>query len=92
MEASTLFPLAKFICEVNQGYHYSGSSEIERLYQQAVAALTRREPSAALYQLLTAYHRETVEQKKLVKKWARGIISLYHQQDRAVQQYEAQFA
>ncbi len=92
VDASALLPLATFMCEVSQQYSHTGTSELDRLYRDAAAALQRREPSAALYQLLMVYHRESSAQKPQVKQLADGVIALYGELDATVQPYQMQFA
>lgn len=81
-----LTPLAKFLCYGRK----TQQDELNGIYQQVKEALRRREPSAALYNLLMAYHREDEEGKTAVRKIAKGVLSL-HPENNQIQTYTAQF-
>ncbi len=90
-EATILFPLATFLCEVTQNYRYTSTSDLDQLYHQAARALRKNDPTSALYPLLGAYHREDSAEKQKVAQIAAGILELYPQNE-MVQSYRTQFA
>lgn len=90
-EATILFPLATFLCEVAQNYRYNTGGEVDRLYQQSARALRKNDPASSLYPLLSAYHREgSAENKQKATQIARGIMELYPNNE-MVQSYRMQF-
>ena len=90
-EATILFPLATFLCEVAQQYRYNSASEVDKLYQQAARALRKNDAASALFPLLAAYHREDSAEKQKAAQIAAGILELYPD-NKMVQSYRTQFA
>lgn len=83
--ASRLLPLAEFLCEPPR----SGDGSVDNLYDQAVAALRRRDYSAALYQLLSARKQAPAGQKDHVQKVMEGVFALLGESDPLVAQYRS---
>jgi putative thioredoxin len=92
-EASRLLPLAQFLCRATLGQEPLGSASARsETYRQAAQAFTRREPSAALYLLLSAYNQETAANKPPLKTVFEGIFALLGENDSLVQQYRSLIA
>jgi hypothetical protein len=85
LEAGQLLPLATFICR--GGSNLGGSAEIQAMYGQASSALQRREPSAALYNLLVALNQESPDRKQKARAVMEGIFVLLGEKVMLVQQY-----
>lgn len=83
--ANRLLPLATLVCR--GGSNMGGTPELQALYGQAASAMQRREPSAALYNLLVAFNQEPQERKTGVRKLMLGIFNLLGDKDPLVQQY-----
>lgn len=83
--ANSLLPLATLICR--GGSTMGGSPEMQALYGQAASAMQRREPSAALYNLLVAYNQEPQERKAASRRVMMAIFNLLGDADPLVQQY-----
>lgn len=86
-EAAQLLPLATFMCR--GGSNVGGSSEVQTLCGQAASAMQRREPSAALYNLLVAVNQEPEARKEMAREVMRGIFVLLGENDPIVRQYQA---
>ena len=84
-EAQQLLPLAKLMCR--GGSELGGSPELQSLYGQAASAMQRREPSAALYNLLVALNQEPEERKTITRRVMQAIFVLLGDGDVLVQQY-----
>ena len=84
-EAQQLLPLATFMCR--GGSELGGSPELQSLYGQAASAMQRREPSAALYNLLVALNQEPEERKAKALGVMQAIFVLLGDNDTLVQQY-----
>jgi len=84
-EAKQLQLLATFMCR--GGGNLGGSSDVQALYGQASSAMQRREPSAALYNLLVALNQEPEGRKERVRAVMQGIFVLLGENDTLVQQY-----
>ena len=84
-EANQLLPLATFMCR--GGNNLGGSPEVQALYGQAASAMQRREPSAALYNLLVALNQESEGRKEKTREVMQGIFVLLGENDTLVQQY-----
>lgn len=91
-EAKKLLPLAEFVCDVTQGRKQTGNAELDDLYRQSADALATRQPTAALYMLLMALHRESPQQHPATKKVMEGLFALIGENDPAVQSYKQQIA
>jgi putative thioredoxin len=91
-EAQNLMPLAQFLCATSRGQQTSERADLDVVYRQAADALKRREPSAALYNLLVALHQETAERKARPKEIMHGIFALLGENDLVVAQYRQQLA
>jgi hypothetical protein len=90
VEARRLLPLARFLCRTARGEEPLGTSSAQSgSYRQAAQAFTRREPSAALYLLLSAYNQETAVNKPEVKTIFESIFTLLGDQSALSQQYRA---
>jgi putative thioredoxin len=85
-EARRLQPLAKFMCQ--GGANLGGDSDVQALYGQASSAMQRREPSAALYNLLLALNQEPQQRKAQARSIVQGIFTLLGDNDTLVQQYK----
>lgn len=85
-EARQLLPLATFMCR--GGSNLGGSSDVQAIYGQAASAMQRREPSAALYQLLVASNQEPGARKEQVRLVIQAIFALLGDNDPLVQQYK----
>ncbi len=88
-EAGRLLPLADFLCQVQRNQSFSNQNDLNVIYRQAAEAL-RREPSAALYNLLVAMHQEPEGRRPLTKAIMEGIFALLGENDTLVQQYRQQ--
>ena len=85
-EASELLPLATFVCR--GGGNMGGDTAVQSLYGQAASALQRREPSAALYNLLAALNQEPNGRKANTKRVMQGVFALLGENDPLVRQYK----
>ena len=85
-EAGQLLPLATFMCR--GGGNLGGNPEVQSLYGQASSAMQRREPSAALYNLLVALNQEPEGRKEKARGVMQGIFVLLGDSDTLVQQYK----
>lgn len=90
-EAQQLRPLADFLCQISRGQQMSGKQDLDAVYRQAADAV-RREPSAALYNLLIAIHQEDPSYKQRPKAIMTGLFALLGEQEPLVQQYRQQLA
>lgn len=88
-EAGQLRPLADFLCKVQRGQPISDTADLNVVYRQAADAL-RREPSAALYNLLVAWHQEPPTRRSQTKAIMEGIFILLGENNSVVQQYRQQ--
>jgi putative thioredoxin len=89
-EARRLLPLAQFLCRAARGNEPLGTASAQSdAYRQAALALTRREPSAALYQLLAAYNQETAANQPAVRTLFDGLFALLGDHDALTRQYRA---
>jgi putative thioredoxin len=89
-EARRLLPLARFLCHTAQRQEPLGTSSAQSgTYRQVAQAFTRREPSAALYLLLSAYNQETAANKPAVKTIFESIFALLGERDTLTQQYRS---
>ena len=84
-EAAQLLPLAKFMC--SGGRDLGGSADVQSLYGQAASAMQRREPSAALYNLLVALNQEPDTRKANTRTIMQAIFLLLGDNDTLTQQY-----
>ena len=91
-QAQKLLPLAQFLCSISRGQGFGGQADLDGVYRQAADALQRREPSAALYHLLTALHREQAARKNQTKDVMLGLFELLGENDPIVAQYQQQLA
>ena len=91
-ESQKLLPLAEFVCDVTQGRKQTGNAELDNLYRQSADALANRQPTAALYTLLMALHRESTAQRPATKKVMEGLFALIGENDPAVKSYKQQIA
>lgn len=82
-EATRLLPLARFLCRPKQ----AGAAELDNLYNQAASALRRRDYSAALYNLLTAYNREKGSSQQQAGEIMQAIFTLVGENDPVASQY-----
>lgn len=89
--AQQLRPLADLLCQVSRGQQISGKTDLDILYRQAADA-TRREPAAALYQLLVALHQEEPAHKQRPRAIMHAIFTLLGDADPLTQQYRQQLA
>lgn len=89
--AQQLRPLADLLCQVSRGQQISGKTDLDILYRQAADA-TRREPAAALYQLLVALHQEDPAHKQRPRAIMHAIFTLLGDADPLTQQYRQQLA
>ncbi|MBE2199118.1 MAG: thioredoxin [Anaerolinea sp.] len=89
--ARQLRPLADLLCQVSRGQQISGKTDLDILYRQAADA-TRREPAAALYQLLVALHQEEPAHKQRPRAIMHAIFTLLGDADPLTQQYRQQLA
>jgi putative thioredoxin len=85
-EARKLLPLATFICR--GGGNMGGDTAVQSLYGQAASALQRREPSAALYNLLVALNQEPEGRKANVRGIMQAVFALLGENDPLVRQYQ----
>jgi putative thioredoxin len=87
-EARRLLPLAQFLCRASSGQEPLASTSAQgELYAQVAGAFARREPSAALYLLLSAYNQETAANKPAVKELFESIFALLGEQAALSTQY-----
>ncbi len=84
-EAQTLRPLADFMAKGGQGY--GSSNDVDVVYQQAAASLQRRDPSAALYQLLVLKNQESAEKQAAVRALMAGVFAMLGETHTLTQQY-----
>lgn len=85
-----MLPLAQFLCRAAQGQESLDLSSAQReLYRQAAQEFARREPSAALYLLLSAYNQETAANQSGLKTIFESIFALLGENDSLSQQYRS---
>ena len=84
-EAGRLLTLAEFAC--TGGRSIGASGEAQAQYAQAASALSRREPSAALYSLLVALNHETPSGQMKARDLMEAIFTLLGETDPLTQQY-----
>jgi len=84
-EAGQLLPLAKFMC--GGGRDLGGSADVQAFYGQAASAMQRREPSAALYNLLVALNQEPETRKSNTRSVMQAIFVLLGDDNALTQQY-----
>ncbi|MCA9960207.1 MAG: thioredoxin [Chloroflexota bacterium] len=89
--AQQLRPLADFLCQVSRGQQISSKTDLDIVYRQAADAI-RREPSAALYNLLVILHQEEAAHKQRPQAIMQAIFALLGDADPLVQQYRQQLA
>jgi len=81
-EAHRLLPLAGYLCRAPQG-------EAAEHHRAAVAAWSRKEPSAALYSLLAAYNQETGDARARTRAVMEAIFELLGENNTVVHQYKS---
>ena len=87
-EAGQLLPLAKFMC--TGGRDLGGSADVQAFYSQASSAMQRREPSAALYNLLVAFNQEPDSSRKTkTRSVMQAIFALLGENNTLTQQYRS---
>jgi putative thioredoxin len=84
-EARQLLPLAVFMC--SGGQELGGSADVQGMYGQAASAMQRREPSAALYNLLVALNQEPEGRKVKTRGIMQAIFILLGDNNTLTQQY-----
>lgn len=91
-EGQKLRPIAAFQHDVSRRQAYSGAGPVDTQMRQAAESLNRRQPTAALYNLLTAYHQADAGQKKEISALAKAIMAFFAADVPEVATYSAQFS
>ncbi|WP_374687022.1 thioredoxin [Promineifilum sp.] len=82
-EASRLLPLAGYLCHAPQ------SGATAEHHHAALAAWSRKEPSAALYSLLAAYNQETGDARARTRAVMEAIFELLGESNTVTRQYKS---
>ncbi len=90
-EAARLRPLADYLCRASRGEKASTSTAAAEAHQTAINAWNRKEPSAALYNLLTAYHQETGAEQARTRAVMEAVFALLGPDNELTRQYAAYF-
>lgn len=90
-EATRLRPLADYLCRASRGEKVSTSAATVEAHQTAVNAWNRKEPSAALYSLLTAYNQETGAAQAQTRAVMEAVFALLGPDNELTRQYAAYF-
>ena len=86
-EAGQLLPLSELMC--SGGRDLGGSADVQAVYSQASLAMQRREPSAALYNLLVALNQEPESRKTKSRIVMQAIFVLLGENNTLTKQYRS---
>lgn len=86
-EAARLRPLADYLCRSSRGEKFSAVSAVEDAHRTAASAWNKKEPSAALYSLLVAYHQEAGAEKARTRAVMQAIFDLMGADNTTTRQY-----
>jgi putative thioredoxin len=87
-EAGRLRPLADYLCRGERGERFSIVSSVEDAHRAAVLAWNRKEPSAALYNMLVAYNQEGGAEKARTRGAMEAIFALLGDANAMTRQYK----
>ena len=88
-DATALLPLAQFMLDVKDGDALTGLEELDKLYQQAVQALERRNPKKALALLAEALEVGEEIDQPVTSGVMSALFALLGPKHKLTQQYEA---
>jgi hypothetical protein len=82
-----LLPLARFLCDMDDGDGLTGNSTLDELYLDVVDKLLDRDPAAALAHLANALGEGTESQQARTKEVMSAILALLGDKHELSQQY-----
>lgn len=89
-KVQTLFPLAKFICDIEDGDGVTGIDELDAQYQKAAKALSRSKPAAALDALIAALDVGEDIDRKYTTEVIDSIFALLGENHKITQKYKVE--
>ena len=88
-KADQLFPLAKFMCDIEDGDGLTGIDELDGQYQKAAAALSRSKPANALDALIIALDVGEEMDHKFTAEIINSIFILLGENHKITQKYKS---
>ena len=91
-KAQKLLPLARFLCDMDDGDGFTGQKVVDELYLDVVDALHERDAEKALADLTAVLPLTTPTEQTRVREVMGGILALLGAKHPLTQQYQTQLA